>query len=57
MPTSNYRAHIICPDDKGKVEGAPLWKLSGFPFRLVGKTCKVCGKPIAEHGLKIEEGK
>ncbi len=57
MPTSNYRARILCPDDKGKVDGAALWKLSGFPFRLVGKTCKVCGRPVAEHGLKIEEGR
>ena len=57
MPRSNYRARIVCPDDKGEIKGAPLWKSLAFPFHLVGKTCKVCGQPVAEHGLKIEEGK
>ncbi len=57
MPISNYRARILCPDDKGKVAGALLWKSMAFPLHLVGKTCKVCGRPVAEHGLKIEEGK
>lgn len=48
---------ILCPDDPRWEEVKRLCREMAFPMHLLGKTCKLCGKPTAEHSLIIREGK
>jgi hypothetical protein len=45
-------AIISCPDKDGKIQGEPMWK-EVVPLHFIGKVCKKCGKPVAEHGFRI----
>ena len=49
-------AVLSCPDKDGKIEGKPLWE-EAVPFHFIGKVCKRCNKPVAEHGFRIEGAK
>jgi hypothetical protein len=48
---------ILCPDDPRWAKGEPMYQAMACPWHLVGKVCKLCGKPTAEHSIIIEEGK
>lgn len=49
-----YQAHIVCPDENGGIDGEPMFNALAFSWHLIGKFCKKCGKPVAEHGLVVE---
>lgn len=41
----------LVPEEKGK----PMWNVMALPFHLVGKMCKKCGEPVAEHIMIFKE--
>ena len=57
MADVKVTAHVFCPDENGHIEGEPMWEAMALPFHLIGKTCKKCGKPVAEHGFRIGDKK
>jgi len=48
---------ILCPDDPRWANGEPLFASFAALCNAVGHTCKLCGKPTAEHSIIIREDK